>query len=97
MNTDERMERMEQLCLICWDGYLQVLARQNAMMELVSGLLTGAATPGTRSAAEIQDWLKQRMPDLTNDLLIDVEKEDKALAARLSARAEARRQRDQNR
>lgn len=42
MNPTEEMEQMRRLALVCWDGYLHVMARQEAMMELLSGLLTRA-------------------------------------------------------
>jgi hypothetical protein len=95
MNANDRIERVERLCLICWDAYLdEVTTEHRALVELIELWADGRLQPGGMTASELHKWLDHRVVELRHDALIEVEKEDKGLAAHLSERAEARRLRE---
>lgn len=90
---EERVERLERLCLTCWDAYIGAATGNRVLLELAGSLAMGRVTPGGMTANEVQAWLEERSAEIENDVLIEVGIADKALAALLSERAEVRRRR----
>lgn len=89
------MDRLEKLCVTCWDRYLEVSAANRVLCDLLGDLLTGRRKPGAIEASSLEGWMADRIAEEETELLLPLESFDPALAAELSARAEARRRQGQ--